>query len=119
MQISLDVSEELATELQTHNAAQLSEIFQLGLLKLNARQQLEFEGISEILEFLASLPTPAEIIALRPSEAFQTRISTLLEKNRLEGLSLNEEQEWQQYEYLEHVVRLAKAKAHIKLQSGQ
>jgi Fe2+ transport system protein B len=117
MQVSLNVSDELATQLQRHDEAQLSKIFELGIRKLNAQEQLEFEGISEILEFLASLPTPEEIIALRPSESFQARISALLEKNRTEGLTPDEEQEWEQYEYLEHLVRLAKAKAHLKLQA--
>ena len=58
------------------------------------------------LEFLARLPTPEEIIALRPSQTLQARISALLEKNRTEGLTLAEEQEWEQYQYLEHLERL-------------
>ena len=37
-----------------------------------------------------------------------------LEKNREEGLSPAEEQEWQQYEYLEHLVRMAKARALLR-----
>lgn len=31
-----------------------------------------FNGIAEVLEFLATLPTPEEIIALRPSKTLQT-----------------------------------------------
>jgi hypothetical protein len=69
----------------------------------------------ELGGFAQMLPTPEEIIALRPSESLQKRISTLLEKNRIAGLTLNEEQEWEQYQYLEHLVRLAKAKAHLKI----
>jgi hypothetical protein len=118
MQISLNVSDELAPQLRSHNEAQLSKIFELGLRELNAQGQPEFEGTAEILEFLASLPTPEEILALRPSETLQNRVSALLEKNRTEGLSLDEEREWEQYQYLEHLVRLAKAKAHIKLKSA-
>jgi hypothetical protein len=34
-----------------------------------------------------------------------------------EGLSLDEEREWEQYQYLEDLVRLAQAKAHIKLEA--
>jgi hypothetical protein len=60
--------------------AQLSELFELGLKKSNSQKKLEFERISEILEFLASLPTPEKIIALRLSASFQTWISILLEK---------------------------------------
>jgi hypothetical protein len=118
MQISLTVSDDLASQLQNQTEAQLAKIFELGLQKLNHQSQLEFDGTTDILEFLVSLPAPKEIIALRPSEAFQGRISTLLEKNRAEGLSSEEEQAWEQYEYLEHLVRLAKAKAHIRLKSA-
>jgi len=35
----------------------------------------------------------------------------LLEKNREEGLTAEENAEWEQYMYLEHLVRMAKAKA--------
>ena len=70
---------------------------------------------AEVLEFLATLPTPEEIIALRPSEALQAQISNLLEKNRTQGLTPAEEQIWEQYQCLEHLIRMAKAKAHLKL----
>lgn len=70
---------------------------------------------AEVLEFLATLPTPEEIIALRPSEALQAQISNLLEKNRTQGLTPPEEQVWEQYQYLEHLIRMAKAKAYLKL----
>ncbi len=38
-------------------------------------------------------------------------------KNRKEGLTETEEQEWEQYQYLEHLVRIAKAKALLKLRN--
>jgi hypothetical protein len=66
---------------------------------------------------LASLPTPEEILALRPGEQLQRRIERLLEKNREEGLTAAEEREWQHYQYLEHLVRIAKARALLKTQS--
>ena len=66
-----------------------------------------------MLEILAGLPTPKEILALRPSEALQARLDVLLEKNRTEGLNPEEEQEWEGYQYLEHLIRIAKAKAHL------
>lgn len=118
MQISLNVPDELAVRLRSHNEAQLSKIFELGLRELNAQGQPEFEGMSQVLEFLASLPTPEEIIALRPSEELQIRVSALLEKNQTEGLSSSEERDWEQYQYLEHLVRLAKAKAYVKLKAA-
>jgi len=60
-------------------------------------------------------PEPEDIMKLHPSELFQTRIITLLEKNRDTGLSLQEEKEWEKYQYLEHLVRMAKTRACIKL----
>jgi hypothetical protein len=50
---------------------------------------------------------------LRPSERFESRIEELLEKNRTEGLSHSEDEEWERYEFLEHLIVIAKA--HQKL----
>lgn len=72
-----------------------------------------------MVEFLASLPSPEAIIALRPSETLQTTIANLLEKNRTVGLTPEDEQLWQGYQYLEHVVRMAKARAFLKLKETQ
>lgn len=117
MVVTLDIPEELAKRLDSLED-KLPQILELGLRELDAAAQLDFEGAADLLEFLASLPTPEEIIALRPSDALQTRISALLEKNRTERLTDAEEQEWDQYQYLEHLVRMAKAKAHLKLKSS-
>ena len=49
---------------------------------------------------------------LRPSASLQAWLKEILEKNRTTGLTENEQQQWEQYEYLEHLVRMAKAKAY-------
>jgi hypothetical protein len=67
---------------------------------------------------LATLPSPAEVLALRPSPSFQQRAGELLAKNRTTGLLPDEEREWQRYEYVEHLVRLSKARAAQKLKNG-
>lgn len=113
MEITLNVPDELATRLRPVED-QLPRILELGLRELRAATQPEFRGVAAIIEVLAGLPTPEEILALRPSEELQQRISALLEKNRTEGLTEAEEREWAQYEYLEHIVRMAKAKALLK-----
>ncbi len=115
--ITLEVSDELAQRLRPF-AERLPRILELGLRELNAATQSGFVGTAEVLEFLAGLPTPQEILALRPSEALQSRVSALLEKNRSEGLSHEEEEEWEHYQYLEHLVRIAKAKAYLKLNAS-
>jgi len=47
----------------------------------------------------------------------QERVEWLLENNKTCGLTYQEEAEWQQYEQVEHIVRLAKAKALIQLKN--
>jgi len=86
MQITLDLPDELVSRLSPLED-KLPQILELGLRELNASSQMGFTGVAEVLEFLATLPTPEEIIALRPSEALQTQISNLLEKNRTQGLT--------------------------------
>ncbi len=117
MEITLNLSEELATRMRPFED-QLPRILELGLREWHAAAQPGFEGAAEVLEALAGLPTPEEILALRPSAAMQARIDALLEKNRSEGLTPTEKQEWEKYEYLEHLVRMAKAKAYSKLHAS-
>ena len=115
MEMTVKLPEELVTRLR-YLEDQLPQILELGLREFNA--QPGFKGLSEVLETLAQLPTSEEVLTLRPSEQLQHRIDTLLEKNRNEGLELAEEQEWARYEYLEHLVRRAKAHAALKRKTG-
>jgi len=117
MEITLTVSEELANRLRPVED-QLPRILELGIREWHAQGEAGGAGLADVLETLASLPTPQEILALRPSPTLQTRIDELLEKNQNEGLSPEEQREWQQYLYVEHLVRLAKARATLKLQSA-
>jgi hypothetical protein len=112
--ITLEVNDDLARRLRPLED-RLPRILELGLREMNASAQAGFSGASEVLEFLASLPSPEETLALRPARALEERVRTLLEKNRTSGLSFEEEQEWELYQYLEHLVRLAKARAAMKL----
>src|SRR5437870_5619659 len=112
--ITLQVPDELADRLRDHEA-RLPEILELGLRELNAETQGRFEGAAEVLEFLAGLPGPEEILKLRPSDRFARRIEHLLEKNRSGKLDSQEEEEWENYQFLEHLVRMAKTQACLKL----
>jgi hypothetical protein len=116
MQITIDLPETLLTRLNALEQS-LSQVLEVGLDELTARPQTGFTGFAEVLEFLANLPTPEEILALRPSETLQAQIDQLAEKHKAESLTLQEKQLWQQYEYLEHVISMAKAKAYLKLNS--
>ena len=83
MQITLDISESLWTRLNALEQS-LSQVLEVGLDELVARPQPGFTGFAEVLEFLANLPTPEEILAMRPSEALQAQIEHLAEKHQAE-----------------------------------
>lgn len=112
--ITLQVPDELAERLRNHED-RLPEILELGLRQLHAEAQQGFEGAAEVLEFLAGLPSPEDILQLRPSERLAHRLTQLLEKNRSGKLDSHEEEEWENYQFLEHLVRMAKAQACLKL----
>jgi hypothetical protein len=113
--IRLNIPDELAERLRGRED-QLAQILELGLREMDSAAG--FAGASDVLELLASLPAPEDILALRPSERLQGRIDELIEKSRAGGLSDPEEAEWERYEYLEHLVRMAKAKAQQKMGSS-
>ena len=124
-QIIVCVPDEIAARLASR-PDELPQILALGLREVNANPASGFSGLSEVLEFLVQLPTPQEILALRLSPEVQAEVDLLLEKNRLPpvghgptvGLSAVEKGLWQQYEYVEHLVRVAKAQALLKLKSA-
>lgn len=64
----------------------------------------------EFAYFLANL-SPRRILAYKASPKAQARVNELLEKNKLAGLTIEENAEMERYMVVEHIVRLAKAKA--------
>lgn len=116
--LTVDVPDDLALRLQG-NEERLPRILELGLRQFQAQSQSEFSGAAEVLELLASLPSPDVILGIRPATEFQSRIDALLEKNRNEGLNAEENAEWESYMYLEHLVRMAKARALVQLRETQ
>lgn len=122
MLITLDVPQDLGIRLHPFKQ-ELPRLLELGLKELGFCQfkkntNSEFHSLNDILEFLAKLPNPNEILALRPSEFLKNEMNELLEKQRNQGLT-QEEQQWQQYEYIEHLVRIAKGNALLKLKEQQ
>lgn len=65
----------------------------------------------EFVEFIASGTSPQNVIAFRPSEKTRKRVFDLIEREREEGLSADEKSELDHYMQIEHLMRLAKAKA--------
>ncbi len=62
----------------------------------------------EVLDFLASAPTQAEIAAFAPSETLQLRARTLLDKNRTSALTAEEHAELDAFSEMNHVVSMLK-----------
>ena len=71
----------------------------------------------EVIEFIAS-SIPQNVIAFRPSEEAKARVTDLIFREKTEGLSEDEKSELDHYLQIEHLMRLAKARAHHCLTNG-
>ena len=69
----------------------------------------------EIVDFITSTPQPEQILKFKPSADAQMRLESLLDKKREDGLSADENHELEQYLTIEHIMRLAKARARQRL----
>jgi hypothetical protein len=69
------------------------------------------KAYEEVIDFIAAGTTPQNVIAFRPSEAAQERVADLLSRAKEGGLSSEEKSELDRYLQLEHLMRLAKARA--------
>ena len=114
MRLTLDICDELAVRLGSEHA-RLPQILALGLREVDAEGASGFKGLADVLEFLVSLPSPEQILKLRPSPNLQQEIDILFERSRETGLTEEEERQWHQYQYIEHLVRKAKIYAAAQL----
>ena len=73
----------------------------------------------EIVEFIAAGTTPETVAHFLPSPEAQRRVAELIEREREEGLSPEEVAELDHFMELEHILRVAKAKARQILARGQ
>jgi len=69
----------------------------------------------EIADFLLSQPTPEQVIAYRVSQALQSRLDELLNKNAGSGLNTDERAELEQFLQYNHVLIMLKARARLRL----
>ena len=114
MQVTLAIGAELASELKPYED-HLSEILKLGIREWQARDESGYRGLNDVLKSLVALPDPADVLKLRPAAPLQKRLDELMEKSRVSILSNDEQREWDQFQYIEHLVRMAKANAVRKL----
>ena len=66
---------------------------------------------NEFIEFLAGGFTSQEIINYKPSSSLKSRVLRLVAKEKEQGLSDDEKSQLEHFMRLEHIIRLAKAKA--------
>jgi hypothetical protein len=114
MQITIEVPDRLGEQLQ-QLGDRLPEALDRIIQELNPTATISYPDERQLVELLASQPSPEVILAIRPTPALQARMSELLDRNKSELLSRSEEVELDRYLLLEHWVRLAKAHAYKNL----
>ncbi len=72
----------------------------------------------ELIDFIATGPTPQAVAEFQPSGQAQERVADLLEREQTTGLSAEERAELDHYMELEHILRVAKARARQILNRG-
>jgi hypothetical protein len=71
----------------------------------------------ELATFLASCPSPEEMLAYHPSTQIQERANDLLRKEKEGRITPEEKRELDQFEYAEMLMRLVKARLRGKKKS--
>lgn len=115
--ITLEVPDELAVRLapvRQKLPGLLSQALELEAAETLALE--EADGVNqpvfqETLNFLTSRPTPQDILMFKASPTAQERLEELLDKNRDEGLTEEEETELDVYEQVNDLMILLKAHA--------
>jgi hypothetical protein len=72
----------------------------------------------ELVQFIASL-SPREVVDFKPSEPARQRVWELIERQKASPLPAEEKSELDHYLEIEHLMRLAKARARQLLAHGQ
>jgi len=92
MQIILEVPDRLGEKLQ-QLGDRLPEALDRALRELIPAETIPYQDELQIVELLASQPSPEVILAIRPTPALQARMSELLDRNKSGTLSRSEEVE--------------------------
>ena len=75
-------------------------------------------SLFELIDFIAAGTTPERVIAFRPSATAQVRVEELIANLKDDQLSADEQAELDYFFQLEHIVRMAKARAEQILTRG-
>lgn len=71
----------------------------------------------EFVDFLVGGTTPQSVLDYRPSDTTKARVADLLRRQKTTSLSLDETAELNQHLQIEHLMRLAKARARQRLEA--
>lgn len=119
--ITLNVPDEIATRLPEVER-DLPALLSLALALHDDRQMRPpangHPAFGEVLDFLATGPTPADIVAYKVAPSTQLRLETLLAKNHEEGLTAVETAELDTYQQINHLFILLKARARQTLSAS-
>jgi len=125
-QITIDIPDDLAQQLAPYQS-QFSDLFTRLIATTLLSQQPPEQSVpmpnllnssslyQEILDLLISQPTSEQIIGFKVSEASQSRLQTLLQKNRETALTPAETAELDLYEQLDTLMGLLKVRAYTAL----
>ena len=69
----------------------------------------------EVVDFIASGSTPNDVARYHPSQEAQERLAELIDREKESKLSAEETAELNHFLELEHILRVAKAKARLIL----
>jgi len=115
---SVEIPDELAKRLESLGdrlPGVLMQVLESNYPSTSPQKQSElgnvYEVYTEVLDFLLKSPTPEQILSFKVSTQAQQRLQNLLEKNRSGMLTIEEHQELDVYEQLEHLMILLKARA--------
>jgi hypothetical protein len=74
---------------------------------------------SEIIDFIAAGTTPDAVAQFHPSPEAQQRVADLIEREKADRLSPEEKAELDHFLELEHILRMAKARARQIISRGR
>jgi len=78
---------------------------------------IQSKAYSDIISFMIEGKSPEEIMAFKASDALNERVLELVAKRKNHVIREEEKKELDQYMWLEHLMRLAKARAKKALKS--
>ena len=72
------------------------------------------KAYNEFVDFIAAGSTPEAVANFTPSDATKEYVADLIQREKTTGLSAEESSELEHFMQLEHIMRLARAKARMK-----